>query len=355
MEQTKLKLVSSRSIISETPNKGGSKREATSPLHSDLTSLKKTRPDMLGELQEVSDAEGMVDIQMEPGTAGDVHVLSQPMNPSDIINVAKELRSIMFPELRSIIEGFKPYIKETVTEAVLEATKGLNNEIKQLKKENSQLIEANAQLATKNVDLEKRLAAAESGNDSLEQYSRRNSLRISGIEELPNENTDELVLSVAHLLHVKLDARDIDRSHRVGKIGLKDSEGQVKHRQIIVKFATYNARQRLYSMRKELKEPQDDHLKGIFLSEDLTKSRSKLLFDARTLARANKLQYAYASDGKIFVKDNDDDRHLIKSTNDLNKFGDLKQVKKELAARAQLIKPSRLTGLSFGATGSSTD
>ena len=48
MEQTKLKLDDVQSSISETPNKGGSKREATSPLYSDIASLKKTRPDAMG-------------------------------------------------------------------------------------------------------------------------------------------------------------------------------------------------------------------------------------------------------------------------------------------------------------------
>ena len=258
----------------------------------------------------------------------------------------------MFPELKSLIEGFKPYIKETVTDAVKEATKGLNTEIRLLKQANSELAEANDKLASENADLGKRLTEAEMGNDSLEQYSRRNSLRISGFEETPNENTDDIVLSVAHHLNIQLDHRDIDRSHRVGKIGQKDSSGQPKHRAILVKFATYNARHRLYSKRKELSESEE--LGNIFLNEDLTKTRPKLLFDARTLVRADKLQSAYASDGKIFVRGNDDERHLIKSTSDLLKFGDPKKVRKEMAGRA-LIKPARLTALYSAATGSSVD
>ena len=355
MEQTKLKLAEAQNNISETPNKGGSKREATSPLYAEVTSLKKTRPDMWDETHGASNTHDMdLDLDMDNAqvdTADDVHVFSQPMNPTDIINVAKELRSIMFPELKSLIEGFKPYIKETVTDAIKEATKDLYTEIKKLKQANSELEEANEKLATENAELEKRVATVESGNDNLEQYSRRNSLRISGFEEIPNENTDDIVLSVAHYLNVHLDHRDIDRSHRVGKTGQKDASGQAKHRAIIVKFATYNARQRLYSKRKDL---QESELGNIFLNEDLTKTRSKLLFDARTLVRVDKLQSAYASDGKIFVRGNDDERHLIKSSSDLLEFGDPKKVRKELAGKA-LIRPSRLAGISSGATGSSVD
>ena len=204
----------------------------------------------MGELGEASNAHDLVEIQS--GTVSDVHVFAQPMNPADVIDVAKELRSIMFPELKSIIEGFKPYIKETVTDAVIEATKHLSTEIKQLKESNSQLSEVNDDLAKKNVDLERRLAEVESANDNLEQYSRRNSLRMSGFAESPNESTEDIVLAIARELDIQLDNCDIDRSHRVGKIGQKGSSGQPKHREIIVKFATYNARQRLDSKRKEI-------------------------------------------------------------------------------------------------------
>ena len=316
MEQTKLKLVDVQSSISETPNEGGSKLEATSPLYSDIASLKKTRPDTMDELGEASTAHDLVEIQS--GTVSDVHVFAQPMNPADIINVAKELRSIMSPELKSIIEGFQPYIKETVTDAVTEDTKHLNTELTPLTESNLYLSETNEDLAKKNVDLEKRLAEVESANDNLEQYSRRNSLRISGFAESPNESTDDM----ARELDIQLDNCDIDRSHRMGKIGQKDSSGQPKHREIFVKFATYNTRQRLYSKRKELHE--SDKFEKIIFNEDLTKTRSKLLFDARTLVRVNKLHSAYASDGKIFVKDNDDERYLIKCTSDLTQYGDPK-------------------------------
>ena len=50
-------------------------------------------------------------------------------------------------------------------------------------------------------------------------------------------------------------------------------------------------------------------------TEGLTKIRSKLLFDMRSslsLVGVKTLQSAYASDGKLVVKDNDDERHLIK-------------------------------------------
>ena len=54
--------------------------------------------------------------------------------------------------------------------------------------------------------------------DNLEQYSRRNCALIHGIPETPDEKTDEVFIStVKQHLKVNLKARDLERSHRLGK------------------------------------------------------------------------------------------------------------------------------------------
>lgn len=145
------------------------------------------------------------------------------------------------------------------------------------------------------------------------------SIAISGLPEVPGEDTDSAVLAIAQELDVSLTPSDIDRSHRVGRLDDNGAGSRGRRsRDIIVKFATYNARQRLYVKRKNLRETES--LKNIFINEDLTKKRSKLLYDARCLVRTKKLKSAYASDGKIFVRDSLDHRHLIKGDIDLSVF-----------------------------------
>lgn len=65
--------------------------------------------------------------------------------------------------------------------------------------------------------------------------------------------------------------------------------------------------------------------------------RSKLLYDARCLVRTNKLRSAYASDGKIFVRDKDDHRRLIRNDSDILEFGDPKEARNELTRRARVV------------------
>lgn len=47
--------------------------------------------------------------------------------------------------------------------------------------------------------------------DDLEQYTSRNSVRIMGIRETSNEDTDKITIAIAK----KIDIDQIDRSHRV--------------------------------------------------------------------------------------------------------------------------------------------
>ena len=116
---------------------------------------------------------------------------------------------------------------------------------------------------------------------------------------------------------------DIDRSHRVGKLDNKSrpaNGGPRRHRDIIVKFATYNAKHRLFEKRKDLREIPERT--NVYINEDLTRTRAKLLYDERTLhvALVNKIQGAYSLDGKIFIRDNEDKRLLVKSDSDILEY-----------------------------------
>ena len=51
----------------------------------------------------------------------------------------------------------------------------------------------------------------------------------------------------------------------------------------------------------------------------------------KPLARAHLLKAAYSSDGRIFVLDKEDKRHLMKSDADIKTFGDVEEAKKTIA------------------------
>ena len=166
-------------------------------------------------------------------------------------------------------------------------------------------------LETENASLKETVAKLVSSCDTAEQYSRRNCIRITGIREAENESTDDHVMSMATALDLDLTINDIDRSHRVGKPG--------KPRAIIVKFATFRARQKLYRSRSQLK---GCGFEGVFVNEDLTHFRSDLLFKARQLCKSGKLDGCWSDNGNILVKDNHMKIHRVSSEEGLNKLSD---------------------------------
>ena len=160
-------------------------------------------------------------------------------------------------------------------------------------------------------ELKATISSLETNQDHLEQYQRRNSLRISGIQETEKEDCAAIALDIANnvmKLYPPLAITDIDRAHRTGKHALGRS------RQILVKFATYRQRKRVMDARKKL----DSINSRIYVNEDLTKARGKLLYLARCAKKANKIEECWTTDGRVLVKRNDGTKHWVKTTDQLD-------------------------------------
>ena len=109
-----------------------------------------------------------------------------------------------------------------------------------LQKDNSKLQARVDDLETENADLRDDLANMQNEigelkwrDDELEQYSRRNSFRISGIQENDELSTDEIIMAIANKYNIDVDIKDIDRSHRVGM------KSDRRNRAISVKCTSY--------------------------------------------------------------------------------------------------------------------
>ena len=134
-----------------------------------------------------------------------------------------------------------------------------------------------------------KLSNLENSIDHLEQYSRRSCLRIFGVKETADENTDDIACDIANKnLGVSLARSDIDRSHRTGKV-----RQNYKHpRSIIVKFTSYRKRTEFLKARRKLKQT------GITVQEDLT-SKNQLLY--KKTYESKKVESAWTLDGNIFA------------------------------------------------------
>ena len=159
--------------------------------------------------------------------------------------------------------------------------------------------------------LEKRIKELELSADNQEQYSRRNSLRIFGLEENENKTTEQIVEELMKAdLEMDIDHSSIDRVHRVGK----PAEDRKTPRPILIKFSTYRERARVYKAKKLLKE------KKIFINEDLTKKRVKLLYKLRQLKKEKAILDCWTSDGQILIKTKRGQVQQINGEEDLLKY-----------------------------------
>ena len=80
--------------------------------------------------------------------------------------------------------------------------------------------------------------------DSLEMYSRKNSIEIHGVPREACPSTEEVVLKIADALEVDIDPHSIEISHRTQR---KNSDA------IIVKFLSHKDKVKMYKSRTKLK------------------------------------------------------------------------------------------------------
>ena len=162
-------------------------------------------------------------------------------------------------------------------------------------------------------ELRTRLSSLEEKCDDLEQYSRRNIVRIRGIAERPDEVTDEIVKELAaRKLDVHIADTELVRSHRVGR----KTDDRTAPRDIIVSFTTHNVKRAIMRNGRKLKGTR------VFINEDLTKTRGKIAWEARNLRRDGKLTETWTRDGTVFVKTVDNITKSFTATNAWKVFVD---------------------------------
>lgn len=148
-------------------------------------------------------------------------------------------------------------------------------------------------------------------NDKLEQYSRRENLRITGIVEETNETEDILeakVIELAGDMGVELKSEDISVAHRLGK----PKEGG---RPIIVRFCQRKKKNEVMRNKKKLKGKD----RKVYVNEDLTSLRAKLMKMAK---EQESVKNVATRDGSILAWMHSGGRPVVINTpDDLHKIG----------------------------------
>lgn len=219
------------------------------------------------------------------------------------------------------LEALAERVAEIVIEKLspkIEKLEKLANKIENLENLVVPKIEQLQQLSEKRNDeitaLEERIVCLEELVDSQEQYSRRTSVRISGVKETEGEDVVAEVMNILDPLDIPVQRENINRTHRVGSKMLRDGKPRTKPRQILVQFKDYPSKAAIMKVKKNIDEKL---FPDTYISEDLTSKRSKLLYLARQKKKAKKLNDCWSYDGAIVVKDLNNKICRIKNENDL--------------------------------------
>ena len=211
---------------------------------------------------------------------------------------------------RDVIEAFSEYILDKVVTPVL-------------KFQEEQIEKLRAELKQKDAEIE----ALKLQVDEVEQYSRKYCLNIKGVAENENEDPLEIVTELAAKAGVSVDRRDIDIAHRTGK---KPREGRQKNvgRDIVVKFANFSKRKELWAARKRVTETaapdrrstRQGPAPAVYITENLTKYRAKIMFLAREMKRKKKISAAWTDEGIMKIrKTATSQTQIVHSVDELNR------------------------------------
>ena len=182
-------------------------------------------------------------------------------------------------------------LKKTISKLQTEID-NRKTEIEDQKAENSKL----------QAQIEKSAETANGKINDLEQYGRRNNLKISGLPESEGDETAEMTTGIVIdklnnvIDNLNLRGEDIDIAHRLGpKRNRRWGQETVSARRVIIKFNSRIKRYNILRNRKLFKGTD------IFVNEDLTQINQNVLACVRK-KMADEVKQSWSINGHIFYE-----------------------------------------------------
>ena len=180
-----------------------------------------------------------------------------------------DLLKVTYKELQENLAS-----KKVQVDILIEENKSLKSKVKSLEDDLSKS-------KAHSKEREQRLDDVEARHDDLEQYTRKFNLVIHGIAEREEKDNAENVIELGKFLNVNLTRGDIDIAHRL------NTKSKTEPPPIIARFASYNAKNKLYKARSYLRNVTSHGLGpgNIYINENLTSWRTELLKEVRKVRK----------------------------------------------------------------------
>jgi len=214
--------------------------------------------------------------------------------------IEKQLASINAKLSNMLTKKDTPFLKQTIKDTICELKdelfkplihrieileSDLMDQAKEIETLKSEMTKRDAVIETLDEENKRLLDRAQADanyvdkvTNELEQYGRRNNIRISGINGDAHRQTSEATTelfrnTIKEKTGVYIDEHEIDIAHRLGKFK------QGKQRPIIVKFVRRQTKIKVFKHAKQLRQS------SIYINEDLTKLNQEVLSSVRMKER----------------------------------------------------------------------
>ena len=222
----------------------------------------------------------------------------------------------------------KQFIIEQIEKSRLSLEQTFNMKFERLTKELTDVKTELNETKTENRSLRRQVNEATAKMDDLEQYQRRQSVRIEGLKFTPGETPEQLTnLVKTNLAKIGIELADTDiiRLHRSSKPKTREND-KVVVAQTIIKLSNWKIRERLHSANRAAREMEA----AFRVHHGLTKHRFDLLTCARDrflLLHYDREEIKTLPDGqKIFAFANINSELRIRARGRIYKFADVDQL-----------------------------
>ena len=250
--------------------------------------------------------------------SGDEGETTEDVERNNLVSIINASVSRALEKLNEdLSKNLKSYLDNKLA-LLQQEIKDLKKEIQELKNSHKNANDPQSYACAEDMPLpmrlqEKMVAKLTVDSDTLEQYTRRNSVRIFGVNHSEEEDTSEVACQVFNSLGIQCERKDIDVSHRVKA---KETAQQNKPDAIIVKLVRREVKAEIMKKKKNLKNTT---FKNVRIEEDLTAMRKRLI---EVLKYGAVNRRVWSKDGVVFAKDVHPDGSEIRSTKVRN-FTDL--------------------------------
>jgi hypothetical protein len=217
-----------------------------------------------------------------------------------LVSVMEDLKKQVFDELKVFQNQYSQL--STSMQFVSDKMDDSNKLMSEIRSELAEVKKENEKLRVDNVTLTNEMHALRDRVRSLEQYTRKNNLEISGIPSTPREDVAAIIRDVGAALGLEVAEGQISAAHRIPSFK-KD-----RPQSIVVQFTARSTKEAWLTKYKDLKGLTANQVNAafppqkVYVNEHLSPENKVFLAKLKTKCRDLGYTYVWSRDGKFFVR-----------------------------------------------------